>query len=149
MVITQSALDKLVQTTLQASIFSAKVDLLLFTNNIAISKATVLSQLVEATFSGYSRVTAYTFGANPILQADGSYSLLGALATFRATSASPFVQNTVYGWAMVDDATGLVLYGAELFAQPQAIVQPDDGFGLVVSLNQIPPNVNNFGTLIL
>lgn len=149
MIVTQSALDRLVQTTLQAQVFSAKVNILLFTNNIALTKATTLAQLTEATFTGYSRVAAYTFGANPILQADGTYTLLGALATFRATSASPFVSNIVYGWAMVDNATGLILYGAELFAQPQAIVAPDDGFGLVISLNQTPPNVNSFGTQIL
>jgi hypothetical protein len=149
MIVTTSALDKAVQQALQTNVFSTLVDLLLFQNNIALSKATTLAQLTEATFTGYTRKASYSFAGVPILLADGTYNIQGALAQWRATGASPFVSNVLYGWAMVDHATGLVLYGAERFDQPISIIQPDDGFGLVVSINQTPPNLNSFATLIL
>jgi len=104
----------------------------LLSAQIQITPGTPFSQMTEATYSGYARATGVTWG-NPILQADGTVTILSALETFIAQAASNFVQNVVWGYALID-VSGNV-YVAEIFQSPIPIQAPSDGFGLVLALN--------------
>jgi len=93
------------------------------------------AQMTEATYSGYSRATGVTWGT-PILQGDGTFSTISALETFIAGSASNFVSNVIYGYALIDGASPPNVILAEMFATPIPIAQPSDGFGMAIVVNQ-------------
>lgn len=114
---------------------------------LTLTPATTWEQLTECTFSGYSRVTGLTWGV-PLLQPDGTYTILSQLATFYASAASDFVQNTVAGWALIDTAASPNLIMAEMFQQVYPIVNPGDGFGLVIQYNEGPLNPNSYGNVM-
>lgn len=111
------------------------------------SSATMFGDLTEATYSGYARATGVVWGV-PILQNDGSYQILTALQTFMATAASNFVQNTIYGWAMITPGASPQLLMSEVFQTPVPFALPNDGFGLVIQLSEGIANPASYGNLI-
>jgi hypothetical protein len=154
MIVTSTYFDNLVQSVLTEHISSGGftgplngLTLVLFTNQMQINKNTTFAQLVEATFSGYARAVALTWGA-PIRQGDGTATVLSQLITFVAQAASNFVANTIWGWALIDTASSPNFIMGELFAQPVAIAAPGNGFGLSIEWNLTPVNVNSFGSVL-
>lgn len=121
--------------------------LILFTNQIAPTPYTIVANLTEATYSGYARQTAITWGS-PILQPDGTYTQLSQLTTWLAAAMSNFVANNIWGWALIDTSASPNLLMIEVFAQPVPIASPGDGFGLVIEYNFTPVNPNSFGTVL-
>jgi len=121
------------------------LQLALLSAQIQIGPQTPFSQMTEANFSGYVRATGVTWG-NPIYQADGTASILSALETFIAQAQSNFVQNSIWGYALIDGAGNVFL--AEMFAQPVPIQAPGDGFGLVLALNFGQNNGNSYSQII-
>jgi hypothetical protein len=121
--------------------------LMLFQNSISPSPLTTFANLVEATFSGYSRITGITWGGAHI-QADGSYTILSQLAQWSAVGASGFTTNIIYGWALIDTASTPDVLLLEVLAKPIPIVVAGDGFGLVVQFNYTPPNPASYGNVI-
>lgn len=69
----------------------------LFTNNYTVVDSTVLSDLTEAAWSGYSRVTVGTLGAVTIV-ATRAQTIPNILPVFTNGSGSPVV---IYGWFLV------------------------------------------------
>jgi hypothetical protein len=111
------------------------------------SSSTVFGDLTEATYSGYARATGVVWGV-PILQNDGSYQILTALLQFQAAAASNFVQNTIYGWAMISPGGSPQLLMCEVFQAPVPFATPNDGFGLVIQLSEGQANPASYGNLI-
>lgn len=104
----------------------------LLSAGIQLAPSTPWSQMTEANFSGYVRATGVTWG-NPILQSNGSASILSALETFIAQAASNFIGNLIYGYAVVDASNNVYLM--EMFDNPIPVQAPSDGFGLVLAFN--------------
>jgi hypothetical protein len=115
-------------------------------NQLLLTPQTTWAQLTEANYSGYAAQASLAWG-NPILQGDGTYTILSGLTTWTASAASNFIGNTVWGWA-ITDAAGANLMLAEMFQSPVPFVNPGDGFGLVVEFNVLPLNPNSFGTVL-
>lgn len=87
--------------------------LLLFTNVVPIVAGTIISDLVEAAWSGYMRQTVRGW-ADPIGPIGGVWNTAALPVTFRNTSA---VDATARGWAYVG-GTSTVFYGGDLFTAP-------------------------------
>lgn len=121
--------------------------LFLFSNQLLLSPQTAFGDLTESTWSGYARYANLGWGA-PILQPDGTYTILSALVTFSASAVSTFVPGLVWGWGLIDTASTPHLIMAEQFSQPVAITNPGDGFGLVIEFNVLPLNQNSFGQVL-
>lgn len=154
MIVTTAYFDQLVQSVLTEKISSGGftgplngLTLILFTNQTAINKNSTFAQLTEATFSGYNRALAVTWGS-PIRQGDGTFTVLSQLVTFVALAASNFVTNNIWGWALIDTSASPNLLMAELFGAPIAIAAPGNGFGLSIEWNLTPVNVNSFGQVL-
>jgi hypothetical protein len=97
--------------------------------------STPWTQLLEANYSGYTRVTGLTWGP-PILQGDGTMSVVSAQETFVASGASNFVSNVIYGYALIDTSGTPNLILAEMFGVPVPIAAPQDGFAMAIAVNQ-------------
>lgn len=121
--------------------------LYLFNNNIVLNNGITLAALSEAVFSGYARKANVVFSA-PILQGDGSYSMVSNLYTWIATAGSPFTPDVVQGWALITAGSNPQLLMAEVFAAPQPINLPNAGFGLTIQFNYGPNNPRSYGTLV-
>lgn len=122
-------------------------NLMLFTNNLLLLPANTFGDLTEANFSGYARKTAVTWSGG-LLQPDGTYTMLSGIATFVASAMSAFTPNVIWGWALIDNANPPNLLMGEVFAQPIAIIAPNDGFGLAINFNIGPQNPASFGTVL-
>jgi hypothetical protein len=77
----------------------------LFTNNITILNTNVWTDLVEASWAGYARVTAGTWGTP---------TLVGGKAvtqpnTFPSFTNSSGVNQQFYGWFLLDSATNTLI----------------------------------------
>lgn len=106
----------------------AGTKVILYQNNIMLSDFTTLADLTEATFTGYARSAAITWGTpyvNPSQQATST----GASIQFSCTGTA--VTQLVYGWALIIDSTVDVLMVAEAFAEPVSM----DGVGAAVVVN--------------
>lgn len=121
--------------------------LFLFDQQVLILPSFTLANFTEAKYSGYARQTGLTWGV-PILQPDGSYTILSALATFLAVGASPFNADNVWGWGLLDTSASPNLLMSEVFSAPVAFSVPGDGFGLVIEMNYGPPNPASFGSVL-
>lgn len=87
-----------------------------------LAKGMVLADFTEADFSGYVDA-ALTFSA---VESGGPNSRgISAAAYFAATTATPFVANTIVG-IYVTDGTGAVLYGAQAIDPPVQFSAPGD-----------------------
>lgn len=109
--------------------------------------STNLAAITECNYSGYARQAGITWGT-PILQPDGSYQILSNLMTWLAGSASNFVANNVYGWALIDTQASPNMYLVEAFANAIPLASPGDGFGLVLQLSEGINNPQSFGNII-
>lgn len=154
MIVTTSYFDSLVSSVLTEHVASGgfsgpmfNLSALLFQNNFLPRKSTLFADLTEATYSGYARQAAVTWGL-PIQQADGSYTILSQLLTFIAGASSNFVANTIWGWALFDNVAGQNLVMMEVFQQPLTLAAPGQGFGLAVEYNQTPSNLLSFGSIL-
>lgn len=82
---------------------------LLFVNNITPNRSTLLTDLVEPTWSGYARrgLTASVW-TTPVQDGDFVVSTWGVDGfTYTNTDASP---TTVYGWAIWDSGLGQLVF---------------------------------------
>lgn len=88
-------------------------DVGLFTNNYSVVDGVTLSDLTEAAFSGYARVTLNNFSTPPTVSGHVASSVAG-LALFSNTSGSAV---DVYGYFIVDHTSSEFLL-AENFPTP-------------------------------
>ena len=114
---------------------------------IPVNPSTVFANLTEANYSGYSRATGVTWGV-PVLQNDGSGTILSQLETFVAQAQSNFQGNMIFGWALIDNSPTPNVLFVEMFANPVPINAPGAGFGLVVEYNEGPGNPASFGQVL-
>jgi len=98
----------------------------LFKNNFSPTPDSVAGDFTECDFSGYAPINMSAFGTAYIDSISGQYVADSVAKTFLATSASPFVANTVYGY-FITDGTGLNLLGFEKFATPIPVAVPAAG----------------------
>jgi hypothetical protein len=102
----------------------AGTQLILFSNNLSITKDTQVSDLVPCIFTGYAPVAALVFGT-PYIDLGGNVRADVPSNTFVATSGTPV--DTIAGWAILDTAgTGLV--EAALLPVPVQITRAGDGY---------------------
>jgi hypothetical protein len=102
----------------------------LFSNNLtAFTKATVLGDLTEASFTGYAAASP-TWSA-PALSS-GVAQTLGGTAPFTYTGVSSTV---VYGYYLTDSA-GTKFYGGNLFPAPQTLDTVTTTLSMQVTLNE-------------
>jgi hypothetical protein len=123
------------------------LSLALVSNQLLLTPNNVWTDLTESAFSGYARYANLGWGV-PILQPNGTYTILSQLVTFTAVAASAFVQGNVWGWALIDGAAAPNLIAAEQFQQPVPINAPGVGFGLAIEFNVLLPNPASFGQVL-
>jgi len=123
------------------------LNLALLSAGIQLAPDTPWGQLTEANYSGYARAPGVTWGV-PILQGDGTYSILSALETFVASAQSAFEGNIVYGYALIDGANPPNIALFEMLDQPIPIQAPGDGFGIVLAVNFGANNGNSYSQTI-
>lgn len=95
---------------------------MLFSNNVAISSATVYSDMAEATYSGYARQTP-SFGALALNGASAASMVAGAL-TFSHNGGG--TSNTIYGWALIDSVDNKVLAIDNVPSAPKTMAASGD-----------------------
>jgi hypothetical protein len=106
----------------------------LFTEGTQPGPESEVTDFTEADFSGYALQSVTLSGAVNI--GDAEQARL-ATVTFVATTASPFVPNTILGYLLTDGV--LAYYGGELFAEPVPIAQAGDFLKLDLVLSM--PNI--------
>lgn len=106
---------------------SGNIEVRLFQNDIAPTKATVVGDLTEATFTGYAAITTLAF-ADAVYDDDND-GLLVATETMTFTSTGSAITNTCYGYYLVD-GNGNYL-GAERFPVPQDFAVAGDSISFV------------------
>ncbi|SRR5258708_1884734 len=123
--ITTLAMQLLALTHLAATGGSlAATQLVLFSNNLSLTKALTVTDLVLCTFTGYAAVPAQAFGT-AYIDLNGDARMDVPSTTFVATSGTPV--DTIAGWALLDTAgTGLILIS--LLPIPVQITQAGDGY---------------------
>lgn len=100
-------------------------EIMLFTNNHTITAATVIGDLVEAGWSGYSRSAIGTL-SSPFISSGRAVVVPDANPEFTNGSGSP--QN-FYGWALLDGA------GTEIVAAANITLQTiPDGYDYVLAM---------------
>lgn len=87
----------------------------LFKANATLGPATVLADLTQCDFTGYSDSAAVVWGAPGYLP-DGTAVVTGDSKQFRVGS-TPTVLNTVYGWCLIDSGATNLLF-ARKFDSP-------------------------------
>lgn len=133
--ITTTAADLLMATGIDGSTTAAFTStfsgakLILATNQFTPSKARVLADLTQPTFTGYAAIVL-TWGV-ATYDPTGQVVAFSQLCTFRAT-AGP-VNITVYGYGITNPA-GTVLFGSGLFSTPLTIVDTNSTVNVVSSL---------------
>jgi hypothetical protein len=96
--------------------------LVLYQNNVALSRRTSLADLVLADFAGYANVANVPWKA-PYIDTDGSALVFSTNQTIVASGSSP--ANTIYGWAATDGAVTEVIFAGQ-FATPVGIANSGD-----------------------
>ena len=105
---------------LQTAINAGNLKLKLFKNNATITSSTVLSDLTESTYTGYSAKTL-TSGSFTVSSSSGTAQAVYANQTFACTSGS----ESVYG-AFITDSAGTTLWGVQKFATALTISPGND-----------------------
>lgn len=101
----------------------------LFTNNVQPGPASVVGDFDVADFTGYADATP-VFSA-VVNTSTGTIGIVG-VASFVATTGSPFVSNVCYGWILSDGATAY--YGGAKFASPVNFATAGDYLELLCQL---------------
>jgi hypothetical protein len=148
-----SVCDKLCATLLayhgstppSAPLDGAKI--MLFSNSVAFHKALQESDLTECVFSGYAESAAITFNA-PVQEQDGTYSVSSPSKQMQATTATPFVGDTIVGVALIDGATPPNLLYVGTLDTPLTITAADQGLDVIVTVNQGGLSVNTEITVV-
>lgn len=133
--------DFIIITTLQAitgvggQYAGGKV--MLFTNNIVPTKATVLADLTEATFGGYARTTLAGWTA-PYVNMAGNYSIDNLdIQEFDGDGSGP--DEAIMGYGVLN-AGGTVLLQAEKFATPIQVSGGNVHLGILVRISNMALN---------
>jgi len=92
-------------------------DILLFTNVLPLTPATLLTDLTEATFPGYARVSLVTWSAAYVTPSGLQAEIVSPAAVFTCTGGAG--GQDVTGYAILDKAGLLV--AAENFDVPQSM----------------------------
>lgn len=100
-----------------------------FTNEVAPTKTTTAADLTAATFTG-SAAKTITWGT-PYLNASGDWEVRSGLETFTTTAD---VNETIYGFAVVDGADVTKLHMAFLLETPKAMDASTQQCDVVVRL---------------
>lgn len=79
----------------------------LFSNNITVSPATVLTDFVECTFAGYAE-SAFTAWSSPAIDGDGAAASTPSNAAFTPTSGGG--SGTIYGGYVTDPGDSELLW---------------------------------------
>lgn len=133
--ITTTAADLLMATGIDGSTTAAFTStysgakLILATNQFQPSKARVLADLTQPTYTGYAAIVL-TWGA-ATYDPNGQVVSFSQLATFKAT-AGP-INITVYGYGITNPA-GTSLLASGLFAAPLALVDTTGTINVVATL---------------
>lgn len=85
----------------------------LFTNNFTITSATVLADLTQGAWTGYSPVNL-TSWATAVMVGTRASKTSNITAQFDNTSGSP---QTYYGWYLYDDSAGKLIAAVNLGSQ--------------------------------
>lgn len=97
--------------------------MILFANDAALTKNTILADLTEPTFTGYAISTAVTWSV-PFNDPLNRTVVAGSSKNFICTGGTP--DDTIYGYAIVD-STAMDLLFAERFDAPVPIAAVGDG----------------------
>lgn len=100
--------------------------LILFQNNLTITPATLVGELVECTYSGYVAEAGVTFQAAIIDPELGVVLVSESNYQFHLTAIT--VPNTVYGWALTNVGK-TALYVASLFPTPYVLDAVNEEIG--------------------
>jgi hypothetical protein len=100
--------------------------LILFVNQVTPTKETVIGDLVEATFNGYAEVEELVFGT-PYQNVNGQAQMNAPSVDFVSTDG--VIQETVFGWALVN-AAKTALYYCELLTTPVPITAGGQGVNI-------------------
>jgi hypothetical protein len=106
--------------------------LCLFTNQAALTAATLVTDLTEPTYPGYVRQSVGAF-QGPLKEQDGSWSVISGECIFQMADAT--VPTTVVGAFLVDSKTGTVFIGGAVFDTPQNLLTADDAVALLAQIN--------------
>jgi hypothetical protein len=88
-------------------------ELMLWTNDVQVGAATVLGDLVEATFGGYSRITlTRDEWTTPVVEAGCAHSTWRDTLTGWGVYGPPL--ETIYGYGYVDVTTGVLRFAQRL-----------------------------------
>jgi len=101
--------------------------LILFQNDIVPTPATVMSDLTEATFTGYAAAAAIVWGT-PYLDVTGIALVTAASHEFVSTGST--IGNIIYGWALTN-AAKTDLKKAARFTTPIGISATGEGVTVV------------------
>jgi hypothetical protein len=98
----------------------------LFKNDFTPTPQSLIADFTPADFSGYlltpvALAPPHNYTVDKAVQS--------AIQTFIATSATPFVPCTVFGWYMAD-LTGVLWYSSERFTSPMSVSAVGDFIGI-------------------
>lgn len=118
----------------------------LYNKAFGLSGQMTFSDFSLCTYSGYVDGTPISWIANPLLEADGTYTVLSNMLSFSAQTASPFVKDSIVGYMVSDGGTNVLF--AEQFPQAIPVNQPGLIMGLVVKWNQLIVGPNASGEIV-
>jgi hypothetical protein len=81
-------------------------NLILYSNNLVVSQATVFADLVEAAFDGYNRIITNPL---PFVDSHGTPMLGESDPSEFIAGVGIVITDTVYGWAMLDGNSGKLI----------------------------------------
>lgn len=103
--------------------------LTLFQAGLVVTPATLYADLPIADFSGFAPVASIVF-EGPYYDVDNTALVIGAATAFIATAASPFVSNSIGGYALVNAGLTAIAAGYN-FQTPVGVNVPGDAVAVV------------------
>lgn len=101
------------------------VVMMLFQNNVDMNLPLTMADLVECDYSGYARSAALAW-VDPYIDRDtAQYALSAPSGQFRTTDVTPFVGNSVYGFALVKPGAPDELVMVHKFSEELGMTLPD------------------------
>lgn len=111
--------EKLVASTPTTGVFSA-VQLMLYTNNVAVSPNLTITDLVEASFNGYIRQTiTWSASARHSSETDAFAMIANGVSKFERTAGG--VDQIVRGYAIVETGVGGNLLAVRALDTPETM----------------------------